>query len=247
MASGPAYILGISCYYHDAAAALIRDGEIIAAAQEERFTRVKHDAGFPAHAVRYCLQEADITPPTSPRSCSTTSRCLKFERILETAVAYAPRGLRSFLTAMPVWLKEKLWIPSRIRSELDFDGLLLFADHHESHAASAFYPSPFERAAILTMDGVGEWTTTSYGRGEGNSDHAARRPAFPAFARTPVLRVHLLHRVQGQLGRVQGDGPRAVRRAEVCAGDLRPSHRPESRRIVPDEHGRTSTTGTGSG
>ena len=168
MSTGTTYILGISCYYHDAAAALIRDGEIIAAAQEERFTRVKHDAGFPSHAVRYCLQEARITAADLAAVVFYDKPLLKFERILETAVGYAPRGLRSFLTAMPVWLKEKLWIPSRIRSELDFDGELLFADHHESHAASAFYPSPFERAAILTMDGVGEWTTTSYGRGEGN-------------------------------------------------------------------------------
>jgi carbamoyltransferase len=168
VASGPAYILGISCYYHDAAAALIRDGEIMAAAQEERFTRVKHDAGFPSNAVRYCLQEAGITSSDLAAVVFYDKPLLKFERILETAVAYAPRGLRSFLTAMPVWLKEKLWIPSRIRSELEYDGLLLFADHHESHAASAFFPSPFTRAAILTMDGVGEWTTTSYGRGEGN-------------------------------------------------------------------------------
>ena len=168
MASGPAYILGISCYYHDAAAALIRDGEILAAAQEERFTRVKHDAGFPSNAVRYCLQEAGIAASDLSAVVFYDKPLLKFERILETAIAYAPRGLRSFLTATPVWLKEKLWIPSRIRSELDYDGLLLFADHHESHAASAFFPSPFTRAAILTMDGVGEWTTTSYGKGEGN-------------------------------------------------------------------------------
>jgi carbamoyltransferase len=169
MSTGTTYILGISCYYHDAAAALIRDGEIIAAAQEERFTRVKHDAGFPSHAVQYCLREAGITAQDLAAVVFYDKPLLKFERILETALAYAPRGLRSFLTAMPVWLKEKLWIPSRIRSELAFDGELLFADHHESHAASAFYPSPFERAAILTMDGVGEWTTTSYGRGEGNT------------------------------------------------------------------------------
>jgi carbamoyltransferase len=168
VASGPAYILGISCYYHDAAAALIRDGEIIAAAQEERFTRVKHDAGFPSNAARYCLQEAGIAASDLSAVVFYDKPLLKFERILETAIAFAPRGLRSFLTATPVWLKEKLWIPSRIRSELDYDGLLLFADHHESHAASAFFPSPFTRAAILTMDGVGEWTTTSYGKGEGN-------------------------------------------------------------------------------
>lgn len=168
MNSETTFILGISCYYHDAAAALIRDGEIIAAAQEERFTRVKHDAGFPSHAVRYCLQEAGITASGLAAVVFYDKPLLKFERILETAIAVAPRGLRSFLTAMPVWLKEKLWIPSRIRSELGYDGPLLFADHHESHAASAFYPSPFQRAAILTMDGVGEWTTTSYGRGEDN-------------------------------------------------------------------------------
>ena len=220
MAADPAYILGISCYYHDAAAALIRDGEIIAAAQEERFTRVKHDAGFPVNAVRYCLQEAGITAADLAAVVFYDKPLLKFERILETAVAYAPRGLRSFLTAMPVWLKEKLWIPSRIRSELDYDGLLLFADHHESHAASAFFPSPFEHAAILTMDGVGEWTTTSYGRGEGNRVTLLGDLRFPHSLGLLYSAFTYLHRVQSEFGRVQGDGACPVRGAAVCAADL---------------------------
>jgi carbamoyltransferase len=164
----PAYILGISCYYHDAAAALIRDGEIIAAAQEERFTRVKHDFRFPSHAITYCLAEGGIKASDLAAVVFYDKPLLKFERILETYIAYAPRGLRSFMMAMPLWLKEKLWIPSQIRNEMQYDGLLLLTEHHESHAASAFFPSPFQRAAILTMDGVGEWATTSYGVGEDN-------------------------------------------------------------------------------
>ncbi len=175
----PAYILGISCYYHDAAAALLRDGEILAAAQEERFSRVKHDSRFPSAAISYCMAEAGITASDLTAVVFYDKPLLKFERILETSLAYAPRGLRSFLTAMPVWLKEKLWIPSQIRKELDYDGLLLFTEHHESHAASAFFPSPYERAAIITMDGVGEWATASYGVGNGNSITLLGELRFP--------------------------------------------------------------------
>ncbi len=168
MANRPTYILGISCFYHDAAAALVRDGIIIAAAQEERFSRKKHDFGFPAGAVEFCLRHGGITASDLAVVVFYDKPLLKFERILETYLAYAPRGLRSFLMAMPLWLKEKLWIPSLIREALAYDGPLLFTEHHEAHAASAFFPSPFHRAAILTMDGVGEWATTSYGTGEGN-------------------------------------------------------------------------------
>jgi carbamoyltransferase len=173
------YILGISCFYHDSAAALVRDGEIIAAAQEERFTRKKHDFDFPSHAIAYCLNEGGITAADLAAVVFYDKPLLKFERILETYLAYAPRGLRSFLMAMPLWLKEKLWIPSLIRENLDYEGLLLFTEHHEAHAASAFYPSPFEHAAILTMDGVGEWATTSYGTGAGNSIALLGELRFP--------------------------------------------------------------------
>ncbi|MBI4516776.1 MAG: carbamoyltransferase [Deltaproteobacteria bacterium] len=162
-------ILGISAYYHDSAACLVRDGEIVAAAQEERFTRKKHDAGFPHHAVAYCLREAGLRVDELDYAGFYDKPLLKFERILENYVGVAPRGLRSFLTAMPVWLKEKLFTREEIRVALGgFRGSLLFTEHHESHAASAFYPSPFAEAAVLTMDGVGEWATSSYGIGRGN-------------------------------------------------------------------------------
>src|SRR5947199_3605829 len=163
-----AAILGISAYYHDAAACLVRDGEIVAAAQEERFTRKKHDAGFPSHAVAYCLGAGGIEPSRLDYVGFYDKPLLKFERLLENYCGVAPRGLRSFLTAMPVWLKEKLFTRDRIRSALGgYAGPVLFAEHHESHAASAFYPSPFAEAAVLTMDGVGEWATSSYGVGRG--------------------------------------------------------------------------------
>ena len=174
------YILGISAFYHDSAACLVRDGEIIAAAQEERFTRKKHDSSWPAHAVAYCLSEAGINARDLDYVAFYDKPLIKFERLLETYVAYAPVGLKSFIKAMPLWLKQKLWIPDLIKKELsDFSGQVVFPEHHESHAASAFYPSPFERAAILTMDGVGEWTTTSLGVGEGNSFHLRQEIHFP--------------------------------------------------------------------
>jgi len=173
------YILGISCFYHDSAAALIRDGVIVAAAQEERFSRIKHDFSFPAQAAAWCLAHEKIT--ASDLSCVTfyDKPFIKFERILETYLAYAPRGIRSFLMAMPLWLKDKLWIPQLIRTELGFEGTVLFPEHHISHAASAFYPSPYTRAAFLTMDGVGEWTTTSYGTGSGADIGILGEQRFP--------------------------------------------------------------------
>lgn len=173
------YILGISCFYHDAAAALIKDGEIIAAAQEERFTRKKHDANFPANAVQFCLSQAGITVNDLTYVAFYDKPFIKFERILTTYLAYAPRGLSSFLMAMPLWIKEKLWIPNLIRKHLGYDVEIIFTEHHESHAASAFYPSPFENAAFLTMDGVGEWATTSYGEGKGNSLRILAEMNFP--------------------------------------------------------------------
>ena len=172
-------ILGISAFYHDSAACLIKDGEILAAAQEERFTRKKHDESFPRHAVDYCLKAGGITINDVDYVTFYEKPFLKFERLLETYLAYAPRGLRSFLAAMPVWIKEKLWMKDYLAKELGFGGKILFPEHHESHAASAFYPSPFEEAAILTMDGVGEWATTSYGVGEGNNVKLLAEIKFP--------------------------------------------------------------------
>jgi carbamoyltransferase len=172
-------ILGISCYYHDSAAALVKDGVIIAAAQEERFTRKKHDFSFPSRAAAYCLDEAGLTAGDLDLVVFYDKPFVKFERILETYLMYAPKGIRSFMMAIPLWLREKLWIPSDIRSELGYEGKILFTEHHESHAASAFYPSPFQRAAFLTMDGVGEWTTTSYGVGVGNRLEILGEQKFP--------------------------------------------------------------------
>ncbi|MFA6110608.1 MAG: carbamoyltransferase N-terminal domain-containing protein, partial [Candidatus Latescibacterota bacterium] len=175
----PTHVLGISAFYHDSAACLVRDGRIVAAAQEERFTRVKHDAGFPRQAVAYCLREAGIQ--TRELACVGfyDKPLLTFERLLETQLGTAPRGIRLFWKSMAVWLKEKLWIPQTIQRELGYEGPVLFGEHHESHAASAFYPSPFAEAAILTLDGVGEWATTSYGFGRGNEVHLLSELRFP--------------------------------------------------------------------
>jgi carbamoyltransferase len=162
------FILGVSAFYHDSAAALIKDGQIIAAAQEERFTRKKHDHNFPANAIEYCLKEASINSSQIDYVAFYDKPFLKFERILETYLSYVPIGIQSFIKAMPLWIKEKLWMKELIRSKLDFKGTILFPEHHESHAASAFYPSPFQEAAFITMDGVGEWATASFGIGKGN-------------------------------------------------------------------------------
>jgi carbamoyltransferase len=162
------YVLGISAYYHDSAACLLRDGEIVAAAQEERFTRKKGDASFPKNAVAFCLGAAGIGATDLTHVGFYDKPLLKFERILETYLGVAPRGLQSFLMAAPLWLKEKLHLDRELRESLGYDGELLYAEHHESHAASAFFPSPFTEAAILTLDGVGEWATTAFGVGRDN-------------------------------------------------------------------------------
>jgi carbamoyltransferase len=172
-------ILGISAWYHDSAACLVQDGRLVAAAQEERFTRRKHDHRFPSKAIRYCLREAGIRASDLDIVAFYDKPFLKFERILETYLQYAPRGLASFMKAMPLWLKQKLWIKDLIRQELKFEGQVLFPEHHESHAASAFFPSPFQEAAFLTMDGVGEWTTTSWGEGRGNRIDIRAEIPFP--------------------------------------------------------------------
>jgi carbamoyltransferase len=189
-------ILGISAFYHDSAACLVVDGEIMAAAQEERFTRIKHDHNFPERAAAYCLKEAGLTCDQLDYVGFYDKPLLKFERLLETYLDYAPAGFPSFLKAMPLWMREKLWMPDVIRVELakaagaedaraakkrakKFSWRVLFGDHHESHAASAFYPSPFEEAAILTMDGVGEWATSSIGVGRGNEVKLLKELRFP--------------------------------------------------------------------
>ena len=174
------YILGISAFYHDSAAALVKDGEIIAAAQEERFTRLKHDYNFPKNAISYCLSEAGIKAQDLDYVAFYEKPLIKFERLLESYLAYAPLGVASFLKAMPLWIKQKLWIPDIIQKGLPgFKGKLIFPSHHESHAASAFYPSPFQEAAILTLDGVGEWATTSFGAGKDNDFNLEYEIKFP--------------------------------------------------------------------
>ena len=175
----PKRILGLSAFYHDSAAALVVDGEIVAAAQEERFSRKKHDAGFPGHAARWCLAHGGVDVSALDAVAFYDKPLLKFERLFETYLELAPRGFRSFLAAMPLWMREKLWMKERIREELGFAGEILFAEHHESHAASAFFPSPFEEAAVLTMDGVGEWATSSIGHGKGASLDMLLELRFP--------------------------------------------------------------------
>jgi carbamoyltransferase len=173
------HILGLSAFYHDSAAALIRDGEIVAACQEERFTRKKADADFPAQSVAYCLKAGALKMADIDEVVFYDKPFIKFERLLETFVATAPRGFGPFLKAMPVWLKQKLWMKDLLREELGYEGRILFGEHHESHAASAFYPSPFEEAAVLTVDGVGEWATTSMSYGHGHALDPLWQQDFP--------------------------------------------------------------------
>ncbi len=174
-------ILGISAFYHDSAAAIVVDGEIVAAAQEERFTRKKHDFDFPTHAIEYCLEEAGLNPEQIDYVGFYDKPFLKFERLLETYLAFAPVGFRSFIKAMPLWLRQKLHLPSEIRKGLSggYRRRIIFTEHHESHAASAFFPSPFEEAAILTLDGVGEWATASHGYGRANRITLTHELRFP--------------------------------------------------------------------
>lgn len=172
-------ILGISAFYHDSAACLVRNGEIIAAAQEERFTRKKHDFAFPTNAIDCCLREGGLNGKDLDFVAFYDKPFIKFERILQTYLAYAPIGIKSFIRAMPLWVKQKLWMKEFIRRELDFEGKIIFLEHHESHAASAFFASPFQEAAFLTIDGVGEWTTTSYGIGKNNNIQILSEIHFP--------------------------------------------------------------------
>lgn len=173
------YILGISAYYHDSSACLVKDGEIIAAAQEERFSRKKHDFNFPFHAIQYCLNAGGISANDLNYVAFYDKPFIKFERLLESYLAYAPIGIKSFIKAMPVWLKQKLWTKEMLKKDIGYEGDVLFPEHHESHAASAFFPSPYQEAAFLTIDGVGEWNTTTYGVGKDNTIEIMGNIDFP--------------------------------------------------------------------
>ena len=253
--SGCVRILGISAFYHDSAAALVerrRD-------RRRRPGRALHPQEArcrlsPRMRSRYCLAEAGIGLDQIDHVAFYDKPFLKFERLLETYLAFAPKGFRSFRMAMPLWLKEKLFQKRLLREELsaladghgvegrELERRLLFTEHHQSHAASAFYPSPFDEAAVLTIDGVGEWATTSVGHGPRASARDAQGDHVPALARAALLGLHLLHRLQGQFRRVQGDGAGALRRAEICADDPRPPDRRQAGRLVPPQPWTISTT-----
>jgi carbamoyltransferase len=177
--NGSTHILGISAFYHDSAACLVRDGKILCAAQEERFTRKKHDPEFPKQATDWCLKSNGLRIEDIDYVVFYDKPVLKFERLLETYLTTAPKGFTSYARALPLWLKHKLWIPDTIKTELNYTGEILFTEHHQSHAGSAFYPSPFHEAAILTIDGVGEWTTNSLGIGRGNQFSLIKEIQFP--------------------------------------------------------------------
>ena len=198
MPSRPIRILGLSCYYHDSAAALIEDGHIVAAAQEERFTRIKGDASFPHHAVACCLNAAGISERDIDHIVFYENPIAKFERLLTTYHLTAPFGLRSFLQAFPSWLTEKIWLENEIAKELGVRKRVVFCDHHLSHAASAFFPSPFEHAAVLTIDGVGEWSTTTWGMAAGNRIALREQLRFPNSWGLLYSGLHRLHRIQNQ-------------------------------------------------
>ncbi len=173
------YILGISCYYHDAAAALIKDGIVLAAAEEERFTRRKHDSSFPLNAINYCLRSQGISMNEITYIAFYEKPLLKFERLLSQHIQMFPRSFKTFVSSLPGWINEKLRLPKTLRRQLGYKGPILFIHHHMAHAASSFLVSPFQKAAVVTMDGVGEWTTTTYGRGEGNHLHLSKEIRFP--------------------------------------------------------------------
>jgi carbamoyltransferase len=172
-------ILGISAFYHDSAACLVEDGRIVSAAQEERFTRKKHDFSFPKNAIKFCLEDSGITAKDIDFVAFYDKPLIKFERILMTYLAFAPLGIKSFITSMPLWIKQRVWMKEYIKKELGYDGKIIFPEHHESHAASAFFPSPFQEAAFITVDGVGEWATTSAGVGKDNRIEILKEIHFP--------------------------------------------------------------------
>ena len=226
---GPVKVLGISAFYHDSAACLVVDGRIAAAAEEERFSRRKHDSAFPAAAVAYCLEQAGISGKDLDAVAFYEKPLIKFERILESQLAFAPAGFGSFTLAMPRWLRSNLWIKDTIARELDFQGPILFPEHHLSHAAAAFFPSPYPEAAVLTMDGVGEWATTSFGEGRGNRLSLHSENPLPPSPGPPLHRLHLLPRLQGQFGEYKVMGLAPYGTPGLQGPHPRESHRSQAR------------------
>ena len=227
------YILGISAFYHDSAACLLTGDRIVAAAQEERFTRVKGDARFPSQALAYCLASAGIESSDLDAVVFYEKPLLKFERLFETYVDIAPRGLVSFNRAGPLWMKERLYIEREIRAGLGgYAGKILYTEHHESHAASAYYPSPFDEAAILTIDGVGEWATATIGVGRGSEVEILEEMRFPDSLGLLYSAFTYHAGVQSEQRRIQADGTRAFRKAALRRSDLLRRIEGERRRIV---------------
>ncbi len=236
----PRNILGLSAYYHDAAAAVVVAGRIVAAAQEERFTRRKNDSDFPALAVPACLRQARLTLADLDAVVFYDKPVLKFARLLETYLAVAPGGWRTFPPVMTNWLGEKLDLRKAIRAHLPGlrpDCEILFTQHHQAHAASAFYPSPFDEAAILTIDGVGEWATTTDGPGPGPRNRTAPGNPVSPLAGAAVLGVHGLLRFPHQFRRIQADGPGALWRTRICRSHPPATYRSPARRFLPPEPG----------
>ena len=243
------HVLGLSAFYHDSAAALVEGGRIVAAAQEERFTRRKHDSDYPANAIACCLDRAGVTLGAIDRVAFYDKPFLKFERLLETCVAFAPRGFRSFSMAVPVWIKEKLFQKDLLRRklralapEVDWDTRLLFAEHHQSHAASAFYPSPFHDAVVLTMDGVGEWATTSVGIGHGNALEMVREIHFPHSLGLlySAFTFYIGFKVNSGEYKVMGLAPYREPKYARTILDTHDGHRRQPRVRPPVRHGRSA-------
>ena len=209
-------VLGISCYFHDAAACLLEDGKLIAAAEEERFTRIKHDPSFPSHAIRFCLEQGGIEGPELDYVVFFEKPFVKFERLMMTAVSGFPKTYMQFVHGMRSWLFDKLWIRSHIESALGIDkNRILFSDHHVSHAASAYFCSPFDKAAVLTFDGVGEWATATIGIGEGHSLSIKREMRFPHSLGLLYSAFTAFLGFEVNEGRVQGHGDGPLRDSPV--------------------------------
>ncbi len=230
-------ILGISCYYHDSAAALLQDGQLIAAAEEERFSRIKHDFGYPHQAIQFCLESGGIQAGDLDYVVFYEKPFRKFDRILMSVLQTYPQSYKVFRESMITWMIDKLWVGSKISSELNIPSdKILYCEHHMSHAASAFLCSPFEEAAIMTVDGVGEWVTGTTGVGKGNQVDIRKQMMFPHSIGPAVQRVHRVPGLRGERGRVQGDGHGALRPAALCRQGVE-ADPAGSGRIVLARHG----------